>query len=157
MKKRLLVLLSMLCTSVALAEPPADAKLEQAASALVNKQIVQKLKAAEAKRSKFSRAGAPPKARRVRVLDTVAQTDARGKQFVRFAIDAHYRGADDDEWEEDVFVGCAYVDQKTVFVKLDEDYLPASSALIGGGEPQADVCRPAPEKPLNAEPEARPS
>ena len=57
MKKSSLFLLSMLCASVALAEPPAPAPAaKQDAAALVNQQLVQPLKQAEARRSRFSRA-----------------------------------------------------------------------------------------------------
>lgn len=137
--KKSLVLLSMLCTSVALAEPPADS-----ASALVDKQVVQVLKKGDSKRKRYSRSEPPPRARRVRVLDTIAQADARGQQFVRFAIDVRHRWAEDGEWELEAFLGCAYVDQKEVFLKQGDDYVPASSGLKGDGEPQADVCRAAP-------------
>jgi len=136
----------MLCTEVALAEPPAatPSKTRDAASALVEKHVVQPLKKAEAKRSKFSRAAPPPKARRVRVLDTVATSDVNGKQFVRFAIDIKHRFSEDGEWSEGAFVGCVYVDDKKVFVEQGADYVPASSVLNGDGEAVPDVCSEAP-------------
>lgn len=140
-----LVLLSMLCASAAVAEPPVPvpSKTRQAAAALVNKHVVQVLKNADAKRSRFSRSAPPPKARRVRVVDTVVQADVQGRQFVRFAIDVRTRWADDGEWALDAFLGCVYVDQKQVFLQQGSDYLPASGLLSGEGEPQPDVCRPA--------------
>lgn len=151
MRKLSLVLLSMLCTDVALAEPAAPPnKTQDAASALVNKQVVQPLKKADAKRSRFSRAAPPPKARRVRVLDTVAHADVHGKQFVRFAVDVRHRWAEDGEWALEAFLGCVYVDQKEVFLQQGEDYLPASSVLDGDGEPQPDVCRATPEAQVAA-------
>lgn len=137
MKKWSLVLLSMLCTNVALAEP--------SAAALVDKQLVQPLKKAEAKRSKFSRAAPPPKARRVRVLDTVALRDANGRPFVRFAIDIKHRFSEDGEWTEGAFLGCVYVDEKKVFVEQGADFIRASDVLSGDGEPQDGVCVAAPE------------
>jgi len=147
MRKLSLVLLSMLCTSVVLAEPPAatPSKTQEAASALVNKQVVQVLKKREAKRSRFSRASPAPQARRVRMLDAVAQADSHGKQFVRFAIDVRHRRAENGEWELEAFLGCVYVDQREIFLQQGADYLPASSVLNGDGEAQPDVCRPAPE------------
>jgi hypothetical protein len=147
MRKSSLVLLSMLCANVAFAEPPAPipAKTREAASALVNKEIVQRLKKSDTKRSKFSRAAPPPRARRVRVIDSVARVDVHGKQFVRFAIDVHHRFAEDDEWAIDAFLGCVYFDDKKVFLEQGSDYLPASSAIDGDGDPQPDVCRTAPE------------
>jgi hypothetical protein len=137
MRKLSLVLLSMLCTNVALAEPPA--------AALVDKQLVQPLKKAEAKRSKFSRAAPPPKARRVRVLDTVAMRDVNGKHFVRFAVDIKHRYSENGEWTEGAFLGCVYVDEKKVYVEQGSDFVPASDVLDGDGEPQDDVCIAAPE------------
>jgi hypothetical protein len=137
MKKLSLVLLSMLCADVALAEPPA--------AALVDKQLVQPLKKAEARRSKFSRAAPPPKARRVRVLDTIAVSDVNGKQFVRFSVDVRHRYSEDGQWTRGAFLGCVYIDEKKVFVEQGSDYVPASGVLNGDGEPQDDVCRPAPE------------
>lgn len=137
MKKWSLVLLSMLCTNVALAEPPA--------AALVEKQLVQPLKKAEAKRSKFSRSSPPPKARRVRVLDTVALRDVNGQYFVRFAVDIKHRWSEDGEWTEGAFLGCVYVDEKKVYVEQGSDFVPASDVLDGDGEPQEGVCVAAPE------------
>lgn len=146
-KLSLVVLLSMLCTDIALAEPPAatPSKTREAASALVDKQVVGPLKKAEAKRSKFSRAAPPPKARRVRVLDTVASSDVNGKQFVRFAVDVKHRWSEDGKWKEGAFVGCVYVDDKQVFVEQGDDFVPARDMLSGDGEPQEDVCIAAPE------------
>lgn len=147
MRKSSLVLVSMLCTNVVFAEPPAatPSATNDAASALVNKQLVQVLKKAEAKRSKFSRAAPPPKARRVRVLDNAAVRDSHGKHYVRFAVDVKHRWAEDGEWALEAFLGCVYVDQKQVFVQQGSDYLPASNVLDGEGEPQQGVCEPAPE------------
>lgn len=143
MKKLSLVLLSMLCTNVAFAEPPS--KTREAASALVEKQVVQPLKKADARRSKFSRAAPPPKARRVRVLDKVAMSDVNGKQFVRFAVDVKHRFSEDGEWSQGAFLGCVYVDEKKVFVEQGASFVPASDVLNGDGEPQDDVCLAAPE------------
>lgn len=141
MKKSFSFVLSMLCASAAFAEPPTP--VQDAASALVNKQVVQPLKKADAKRSKFSRASPPPKARRVRVVDTVAVSDSHGKQFVRFAIDVKHRWSEDDEWQVDAFFGCVYVDEKKVYVQDGDGYAAAKSWLDGDGEVQAGLCEPA--------------
>jgi hypothetical protein len=151
MKNWLLCLLSMLCASAALAEPPAPpgapsstvSKTQEAASALVKKRLLQPLAKAQAKRSRFSRSAPVPAQRRVRVLDTTAQADVHGKHFVRFAVDE--RWDEESAWEKDVFLGCAYLDQQEVFVKQSEDYVPASSALGKGGRARANVCRAAPQ------------
>jgi len=162
MKGSSLVLLSMLltnlCASVALAEAPVDAsKLQEGATALVNKQIVQPLKRSEAKRKRFSRDPEPPKSRRVRVLDAEAQTDAHGEQFVRFAVDALFRWEEDGKWTEDVYVGCVYLEQRAVFVQQESGYTPASRALMGEDDARLDVCRAAPPEVAPPAPIAAPA
>jgi hypothetical protein len=147
MKNPLPFLVLMLCTSVALAEPPAPPanETQNAATELVNKQFLTPLKKAESKRKRFSRAAPAPVQRRVRVLDTEAQADVRGKKFVRFAIDLRRTWDEQGSWEEDSVVGCAYPDEREVFVQHGEAYLSARSTL-GAEDKQgrADVCRVAP-------------
>ncbi len=141
MKKSSLFLLSMLCASAALAEPPslpASADAQKVASALVHKQLLQPLKRAESKRSRFSRAAVAPKERRVRVLDAAALTDLHGRHFVRFAVDVRHPAG--EGWQRGVLVGCAYVDQNEVFLQREGGYVPASSALGEDAEPRSDVC-----------------
>jgi hypothetical protein len=145
MKKLLAFVCSTLCASVVLAEPPAPAtKVQQAASALVDKQLVQPLKKSEAKRKRFSRSS-PPKARRVRVLDAVAMIDVRGKPFVRFAVDARYSWNDDETWEEH-YAGCVYIDQKQVFVEQGGDSHVTALSMLSGEQTEAppDSCVAAP-------------
>jgi hypothetical protein len=151
MKKSLTFLLSTLCASVALAEPPAPAtrpptQVQQAASALVDKQLVQPLKKSDAKRKRFSRSS-PPKARRVRVLDAVAMLDVHGKQFVRFAVDARYSWDDEETWEEGLYAGCVYVDQKQVFVEQGADQHVTATSMLSGEQKEApaDTCIAAPQ------------
>jgi hypothetical protein len=71
--------------------------------------------------------------------------DVHGKQFVRFAIDVHPRFAEAGEWAIDAFLGCVYVEDKKVFLEQGSDFVPASSAIEGEGDPQPDVCRTAPD------------
>jgi len=146
MKNWLPFLALTLCADLAVAEPPASTATttQKAASALVEKQLLQPLKKAEARRSRFSRAAPVPVVRRVRVLDTVAQVDAHGKTFVRFAIDVRRRGAEDGAWSHDEVVGCAYPDDRKVFVQSDDAYHPARSLLGEETEAQPDVCRAVP-------------
>jgi hypothetical protein len=141
MNKLLPALTLTLCASVALAEPPAP----RAAEALVEQKVVAPLAKAEAKRSRFSRAAPVPVQRRVRMLDTVAVTDARGQAFVRFAVDVRRFGLDEDAWQSDTIVGCAYPQQRKVFVEREGAYYPASSLLDGEGREQPGACRPADE------------
>jgi len=77
------------------------------------------------------------------MLDTSAQPDARGKSFVRFAVDERYEG-DEAEWQQNAIIGCVYLEQKQVFFQRAADYVPASAALGRDVKPQTQVCRSAP-------------
>jgi hypothetical protein len=143
MKRSLSVLALMLCASAALAEPPAD-DAQRAASELVNKQLLAPLQKAESRRSRFSRAAPVAVERRVRVLDRVALTDARGRQFVRFAIDERRLRGKQSPWAQASVVGCAYPGEREVFVRRGKGYLPARSLLGADEQERADVCRAAP-------------
>ncbi|MDH5672774.1 MAG: hypothetical protein OEZ06_11530 [Myxococcales bacterium] len=140
MKYWLPFLLSMLCASVALAEPPADSRSHDAAEALVKKKLLEPLKRAESKRKMFSRAAPVPVERRVRVLDQALLTDARGKKFVRFSVDVRRAYPKDAEWKEGALLGCAYPKQAQVFVQRGEHYVPAKGALGKEAKPRANVC-----------------
>jgi hypothetical protein len=147
MKSWLPLLSSMLCVSVALAEPPAPpaTKSQSAAAELVHAQLLTPLKKAEAKRSRFSRAAPVAVQRRVRVLDAVALTDTRGKAFVRFAIDERRSRNEQSPWRKDSVVGCAYLTERALFVRRGEAYVPAESLLGKDDEARPDVCRAAPQ------------
>lgn len=146
MKRSLGFLALMLCASAALAQSPTplSSETKKAVSALVREQLLKPLGRVQAKRSVFSRVAPMPVARRVRVLDAVAYTDARGKTFVRFAIDTRDARGERDSWENDAIVGCVYPHGRKVFVQSGDEFLPASSVLGGDHAPQADVCRAAP-------------
>jgi hypothetical protein len=142
--KRLLPLLAwMLCVSAAFAEPGAPLDTKRATSALVEEQLLLPLKKAEAKRSRFSRAAPVTLERRLRVLDAAALTDARGKAFVRFAIDER-RFADQGAWTKDSVLGCAYLNEQEVFVRRGRGYLPARSMLGKEAEERPGACQAVP-------------
>jgi hypothetical protein len=144
MKRLLPFLVLTLCTSLAFAEPPAPAaKVDHPAANLVNKKLVKPLQKAQAKRSRFSRSRPMPARRRVRVTDGQAQTDSRGKKFVRFAVDERRGWSKAHEWRENRIVGCAYVHEGQVFVLRGDDFLPAKSLLGKRAKPRAQVCRAA--------------
>lgn len=160
MKTWVPLLSALLYVSVALAEPPAPSSnpTQEAASALVKKQVLQPLQRAESKRSRFSRAGLPPRARRVRVTDEVAVSDAHGNRFVRFSVDERLAWDEDGAWNEDAIVGCAYPEEKKVYVKREEAYVPASVLLGRDEKTQSGVCETAitePAKLAVATPTAR--
>lgn len=145
MKSSLPFLVLTLCASVCLAEPPVapSSKTQDAAAALVDKQLVAPLKKAESRRSRFSRAAPAPVQRRVRVLDTVPLTDSRGDEFVRFAIDVRRGWNEKGQWQNDSVVGCAYPKAGDVFVQHGEAYLHARSMLGKDRNEHAVVCRAA--------------
>ncbi len=124
------------------------------AEALVQRVLVKPLAAKEAKRGRFSRAMQPPTARRVRVTDTVAQADAKGQAFLRFAVDARYGFELDGEhapWKEAVLTGCAYPTTGAVFVASGDRHRPAE-LLLGKsvGPAEAHVCVAAPDEVAQA-------
>ena len=136
-------LLSMVCASVAFAEPPgaSRADVQKTAAALVKKKLIEPIKKAESHRSRFSRGAPVAVERRVRVLDAQLLTDAHGRGFVRFAIDVRFPG----EWITDAAIGCAYLADGTVFVRLQgqNDYRPAAALLGDDVKAPPEVCRSA--------------
>jgi hypothetical protein len=143
MKKLPVCLTLMLCASAALAEPPAPSR--GATAALVEQKILAPLRKIEAKRSRFSRAAPVPVERRVRMLDPVALTDARGRAFVRFAIDLRRSFDEAAPWQSDAVLGCAYPGEGEVFVQRDGAFFPASIVLGKEAGERPGVCRPAQE------------
>lgn len=143
--KLLPFLISMLCVSVAFAEPPSapSTKTQTAVSELVNKELLTPLQKAESKRRRFSRAAVVPVQRRVRVLDAAALTDVRGKKFVRFAIDVRRPSDEQNSWHKDNVTGCAYLDEREVFVRRAGAYVPASSVLGEDAGERSGVCQAA--------------
>lgn len=145
MKSWLPWVLSMLCASVAFAEPPAPSATptQSAVTELVDKQLLAPMRKAEGKRKRFSRAAPVPTARRVRVLDDAALTDARGKTFVRFAVDVRYGFDDEGEWNERM-QGCAYPSEGEVYVQngKEHEWVAARTMLGKGTARRTDVCTP---------------
>lgn len=140
MKHSWTFLLWTLCASVALAEPIDS---QEAAAALVRRQLLEPLKKSESRRSRFSRGAPVAIERRVRVLDAQAQIDAQGGRFVRFAVDAR-RPGEETSWAKAVLTGCAYPADARVFVLTGDEYVPASAILGDDVEPVKQVCRAAP-------------
>jgi len=125
-------------------KPTADA------AAVVQEQLVKPLAEKEARRNRFSRSYIPPQARRVRVLDGQRSTDARGAEFVAFAVDERSGSlarlvADDSHWRKDAIVGCVYPARDEIFVKRSDKFFGAG-LLMGKKTDAADdtICRPAP-------------
>ena len=136
------LLVSMLCASVAFAEPPASSP--SAVTELVDKQLLAPLKKAESRRSRFSRAAPVAVERRLRLLDAVALTDRHGKAFFRFAIDERRAFDEAGQWEKDRISGCAYPGERTVFVQHGAAYVPARNRLGGAEKADPYACRAAP-------------
>lgn len=130
----------MLTASLASAQPSeADAK------EVVQKELLTPLRAKEQHRSRFSRAALPPLARRLRVPDAKAVTDAKGAAFIAFSVDAQ-RGygvdadADDDKaWRKDVITGCVYPETRAVYVLRGEKYFEPGMLLGKKSTPAPDA------------------
>lgn len=146
MEKPLLFLLLTLCASAAFAEPPAPTPAAaSAAEALATEQVIKPLSKAQAKRSRFSRAAPVPVERRVRVLDTAAEKDVHGREFLRFAIDVRRAFDEHDEWQKDSILGCAYPKERKVFVQRGDGYYPAKSVLGASARKAPGACTSAPK------------
>jgi hypothetical protein len=148
MKSWLSFLALMLCASVARAEPPLpvappQTESQKRASELVGQELVSPLRKSDKKRARFSRAMVPPAERRVRVLDQQAQTDARGKEFLRFAIDERAAWRGEREWLEDSVLGCVYLEEAQVYVQAGDSYVHARSKLGKRAKAEDGVCRSA--------------
>lgn len=143
MKKSLALITLTLCANVAQAEPPTTDQRDAAVIALVNEKVVSARERADAKRKKFSRAAPVPVQRRVRVLSPTAETDTRGKEFVRFAIDERPAFPDMEDWHEGRVVGCVYLETRKVFVQQGTDYIPARGRKTTDASPDPHACRSA--------------
>lgn len=145
----LTLLVLLLPTARRASATPPEETAEAAATAVVEKQLVKPLGEKEARRSRFSRAYIPPRARRVRVPDGERATDGRGAEFVAFAIDERSgvlppgKVDDADRWRKDAIVGCVYPARGEVFIKRGDKFFGAG--LLLGQKTAADdtVCRPA--------------
>ena len=145
MKSLLCISLLILLASIAAAEPGKavePTKEIAAIEALVERTLLDPLAKRESERSRFSRVRMPPAERRVRVTAAAKAHDVNGRAFFLFAIDARDGHLGNDEWDHDVFVGCAYT-EGAVFVRLGDDYLPAK-VLVGekAKAPGSSVCVP---------------
>lgn len=118
--------------------------------------LVQPLKERDGRRSRFSRALPAPTARRVRILDEAPRKDAKGATFVRFAIDSRrgiVLGEDEKGWMKDDETGCVYLDDKQVFVRIEDRHYPAGILLGKKADPaEVHTCQPTPEVAAAATP-----
>lgn len=125
--------------------PPADTTAPAApvpeaiahAIALVDKNLVVPLAAAEEKGSRFTRARIPPSARRVRIDAVSPETDGKGAAFFTFAVDERVRFPDDTVWNRDAMVGCVYPESGAIFVRSGTSFRPAAHALFKKTAPAA--------------------
>ena len=141
-----------LSSSLALAEEPAQAApaapaptaVQVSAKAVLEKELLTPLAVKERKHSRLSRSRLPPLARRARIVDSAAHTDARGEAFVAFAVDDQHGyvafddGPSEASWRKDVIVGCVYPERGEVFVRIGNDYRPGS-LLLGKSVKVADA------------------
>lgn len=92
---------------------------------------------------RFSRERPSPHERRVRVTQTTASVDKRGKEFVPFALDVRYG----PEWRENDVLGCVYRGSGELFVKNGDTYRPAAFLLGKNLQPVPGACEVAPPPP----------
>ena len=128
----------------ALSHAPArgQARFDSAAARLVSQQLLEPMREADSERSIFSRVPLPSD-RRARILEG-EHVDARGRTFVRFAIDLYF-GRGDDHPNTNVMSGCVYPGRGEVFVESragSGEFVPAWSYLYGP-EIVAGVCHEA--------------
>ena len=141
-----------LTSTLSAAEEPAKTQVQQDTETTVSKKFLKPLIAKEEQRSRLSRARLPPSARRVRVIDSVAQKDGKGNAFVSFAVDNKWgyefdedeapRKSKEDSWTKNVITGCLYPATGEIFVKYGKDFR-AADVLLGKKTPVADasVCK----------------
>ncbi|MFO1520077.1 MAG: hypothetical protein U1F57_10505 [bacterium] len=134
-------------TSAEISHSPMARASDASAKSVIQAKLLEPLQKKEADRSRFSRAVLPPRTRRIRILESDPQADAKGRSFVPFAIDENrgYGGSQEvaeNSWLKDTITGCVYPETGEVWVKRGEVYY-ASSMLLGHQTPTAPagVCR----------------
>jgi hypothetical protein len=115
----------------------AEPSLRQWAERRVEEGIIKPL--AKLGGSRFSRARPLPQERRVRVTQSTANVDKRGRGFVPFSIDVRF-GSD---WRENDVVGCVYTGSGELFVKTGGAYRSAQVLLGKNVDPVPGVCESA--------------
>lgn len=116
---------------------------------IVEDGLLKPLAAQESHYSRFSRGRPVPHERRLRVTQTSAAFDKSGRSFLSFAVDIRYGGSG-GEWRENDIVGCAYTQDGKLFVKMGDEYRPASVMLGKDEAPVTGVCEAAPPPPARS-------
>lgn len=83
--------------------------------------LLQKLKAQDGERSKFSRGAQPPRERRARIVSSEPSRDAKGRGFLLYEVDARYG----DTWETQLR-GCVYEKSGNIFVVVGAEHRPVA-------------------------------
>jgi hypothetical protein len=117
--------------------PADEPTLAERAQARVQEGLTKPL--AQYESHSFSRSRPPPRERRVRIPQTTASVDKKGRAFVPFAIDVRFAGSG-SEWRENDIVGCMYSATGSLFVKRGDVFRPASFLLGKNEDPVPDVC-----------------
>ncbi len=128
----------MLALSLVPSLASADETVAAAVQHRVDEGLLKPLAAKEAERSRFSRARLPPSQRRVRVTQTTPTLDAKGREYLSFAVDVRFG----PEWRENDIVGCAYPKTGALFVKRGDAYRPAEILLGKDADVTPQVCAP---------------
>jgi hypothetical protein len=108
--------------------------VKKSVAALIQKKLIKPLNKKERRRSMFSRAPMPAQERQVRVIKQ--GKDAQGRAFVTFAIDQRFGlGLDENAWEKDAWLGCTYLENGRIFVKVGDEYRRAKVLLGKSTDP----------------------
>ncbi len=130
---RVVWMASLLAASVCLAED-AEKVDRPAIEKQLDSSLLAPMRRNETKKHRLPSREAPvPTARRVRVTQEVAATDAAHRPFVTFAIDNRY-GSD---WEKGEIEGCFYLDTQEAFVDYGEGEVYPAKILLGKMTSQA--------------------
>jgi len=111
----------LLVSSLTLSAAADPASLVAWAKGRVQSGLLQKLKAQDGERSKFSRGAQPPRERRARVVSADLSRDAKGRGFLLYEVDVRYG----DTWETQLR-GCVYEKTGNLFVSVGEEYRPVA-------------------------------
>lgn len=112
---------ALLATSLSLSAAAAPTSLVAWAKGRLQSGLLQKLKAQDGERSKFSRGAQPPRERRARVVSAELSRDQKGRGFMLYEVDVRYG----DSWETQLR-GCVYEKTGSIYVNIGDEHRPAA-------------------------------
>lgn len=122
---------------------PTNDDVVSTTKALVERQLLERMQERDSRASRFTRALPVPMERRVRILDSSPQLDARAARFLRVAIDERPRLLAAAPWQVNMLTGCAYPGSDEVYLHINGQWRPAEVLVAASA---ADRKRAAPSK-----------